>query len=78
MRRPADDAVEVTVPGGWTSGKKLRLKGRGIPASEPGDLYLVLEIALPAAVTDGQSAAYSALAQAFPEFDARTATGAQI
>ena len=78
VRMPADDAVEVTVPGGWTSGKKLRLKGRGIPASEPGDLYLVLEIALPAAVTDGQRAAYSALAQAFPEFDARTATGAQI
>jgi len=72
VRMPADDAVEVTVPGGWTPGRKLRLKGRGIPASEPGDLYLVLEVVLPAAVTDGQRAAYSALAQAFPGFDART------
>ena len=76
VRMPADDAVEVTVPGGWTPGRKLRLKGRGIPASEPGDLYLVLEVVLPAAVTDGQRAAYSALAQAFPGFDARTVAGA--
>ena len=75
VRLPADDAVEVTVPGGWTPGKKLRLKGRGIPASEPGDLYLVLEVVLPAAATDGQRDAYSALAHAFPGFDARTVAG---
>lgn len=76
VRLPADDAVEVTVPGGWTPGKKLRLRGRGIPASEPGDLYLVLEVVLPAAATDGQRDAYSALAHAFPGFDARTVAGA--
>jgi curved DNA-binding protein len=42
-------AVEVRVPEGSQNGRKLRLKGRGIPAATPGDLYLVLEIVLPPA-----------------------------
>lgn len=44
-----DGAVEVRIPEGSQSGRKLRLKGRGIPGSTPGDLYLVLEIVLPPA-----------------------------
>jgi curved DNA-binding protein len=69
---PGGDA-EVQVPAGWKPGRKLRLKGRGIPAREPGDLYLELDIAVPAPQTDAQRAAYAALAQAFPGFDARQA-----
>lgn len=72
---PSGDA-EVTVPAGWRRGRKLRLKGRGIPGTEPGDLYLELEIALPAADTDAARAAYAAMRRAFPRFDARRATGA--
>ena len=30
----------------------MRLKGRGIPAKQPGDLYVVLQIALPEANTE--------------------------
>ncbi|MGZ5269422.1 MAG: DnaJ C-terminal domain-containing protein [Ramlibacter sp.] len=74
VRTPGGD-VEVMVPAGWKPGRKLRLKGRGIPAREPGDLYLELHIAVPAASTDAQRAAYAALAQAFPDFDARQASG---
>lgn len=44
-----DGKVEVRIPGGSQSGGKLRLKGRGIPGSPPGDLYLVLEVVLPPA-----------------------------
>jgi len=69
-------AAEVTVPAGWKPGRKLRLKGRGIPGAEPGDLYLELEIALPPADSDAARAAYAALRQAFPDFDARRAQGA--
>jgi curved DNA-binding protein len=72
---PGGDA-EVTFPAGWKHGRKLRLKGRGIPGKEPGDLYLELDIALPAADSEAERAAYATLAQAFPAFNPRPSTGA--
>lgn len=39
--------VDLKIPSGSSTGKKMRLKGRGIPAKTPGDLYAVLRIALP-------------------------------
>ncbi|QTD45681.1 DnaJ C-terminal domain-containing protein [Ottowia testudinis] len=69
---PDGVTVEVTVPAGSGGGRKLRLKGRGIPSSAtPGDLYLELEIAVPGAVTPEQKTAWEALAQAYPGFDPR-------
>jgi curved DNA-binding protein len=44
--------VEVTVPANSRNGRKLRLRGRGIPGNPPGDLYLELELVLPPADTD--------------------------
>ena len=41
--------VDLKIPAGSSQGRKLRLKGRGIPAKEPGDLYVVLQISLPRA-----------------------------
>jgi curved DNA-binding protein len=58
--------VELKIPPGSHAGGKLRLKGRGIPASPPGDFYVVLQIALPAADNAGAKAAYEALASALP------------
>ncbi|MEN8132048.1 MAG: DnaJ C-terminal domain-containing protein [Pseudomonadota bacterium] len=43
--------IDLHIPAGSTSGRKLRLKGRGIPGGSPGDLYAVLRIALPPADT---------------------------
>jgi len=40
-------AIDLKIPAGSTSGRKLRIKGRGIPAKIPGDFYAVLRIALP-------------------------------
>ncbi len=74
VHTPTGEA-EVTVPAGFKPGKKLRLKGRGIPGKEPGDLYLELEIALPAGSGEPQLAAWAALRDAFPGFDARTEAG---
>ncbi len=46
-----DGPVTVTVPPGTSSGTRLRLKGRGVPASRPsgtpGDQYVRLKIVLP-------------------------------
>lgn len=44
--------VELKIPEGTVSGKKLRLKGRGIPGNPPGDCYVILTIALPPADTE--------------------------
>ena len=67
-------AVDLKLPAGSASGRKLRLKGRGIPSTEPGDLYVVLNIVLPAADTEAARAAYRAFEQAVP-FDPRERLG---
>ena len=74
---PGGAVIEVTVPAGWKAGRKLRLKGRGIPGKTAGDLYLELHLALPPATDDASRAAYAALAQAFPHFHPRSPQGAQ-
>jgi curved DNA-binding protein len=69
-----DGDVSLTVPPNSANGRRLRLKGRGIPgaspATSPGDLYVVLGVVLPPAATDAAKAAYSAMRDAF-EFDPR-------
>jgi curved DNA-binding protein len=64
--------VEVKVPAGVQSGRKLRLVGRGIPGSPAGDLYLVLKVVLPPANTERARALYREMAGAMP-FDPRAA-----
>ena len=66
--------VDLKIPAGSHAGTKLRLKGRGIPASPPGDLYVELAIALPPATSDAAREAYRALAAAAP-FDPRAHLG---
>jgi curved DNA-binding protein len=56
-------SVEVGVPGGSQSGRKLRLKGRGIPGNPPGDLYLILQVVLPPADNDKARKLYEAMAR---------------
>ena len=63
--------VDLRIPAGSQSGRKLRLKGRGMPGSHPGDQLVELSIRTPAAETDEQRAAYEALHAAFGEFNPR-------
>jgi curved DNA-binding protein len=42
-------AVELSIPAGSSGGSRLRLRGRGIPDKQPGDLYVELQITLPPA-----------------------------
>ena len=58
-----DGAVQLNVPAGSPAGRKLRLKGKGIPGKTPGDLYVVLVIALPPAQTEAAKEAYRAMAK---------------
>jgi len=54
--------VDVTVPANSAQGRKLRLKGRGIPGNPPGDLYVVLQIALPPSGSDKAKRLYREMA----------------
>ena len=72
--------VEVNVPAGSSNGRKLRLKGRGIPGAsgtEPGDLYLELELALPPASNDKARELYRTMEREFSSFNPREEMGAQ-
>ncbi|MFN0317508.1 MAG: DnaJ C-terminal domain-containing protein [Burkholderiales bacterium] len=56
--------VDLKIPPESSGGRKLRLKGRGIPGEPAGDLYVVMQIALPPADTEAVQAAYRELARA--------------
>ena len=58
-------AVDLKIPPGSKAGKKLRLKGRGIPARQPGDLYVELNIVLPPANNEKQRRIYEEMKQEF-------------
>jgi len=60
-----DGPIQLTIPPGSSPGRQMRLKERGIPGTPPGDLYVVLGLALPPADTDAAKEAYQAMARAF-------------
>jgi curved DNA-binding protein len=57
--------VELKIPAGSDSGKRMRLRGRGMPGATPGDQYVTLEIHAPPAHTDAQRKLYEQMAKAF-------------
>jgi curved DNA-binding protein len=60
-----DGTVALKVPAGAAAGRKLRLKGKGIPGREPGDLFAEIELVIPPADSPSAVAAYRAFAKAF-------------
>ncbi|MGJ7459229.1 DnaJ C-terminal domain-containing protein [Halomonas sp. RA08-2] len=66
--------VKLKVPAGSQTGRRLRLKGRGIPGPEPGDLYVELEVVLPPADTDRARELYETMAHELA-FDPRQRKG---
>jgi curved DNA-binding protein len=58
--------VELRVPAGSQTGRKLRLKGRGLPGDPPGDQYVVLKIVTPAAHSDAARELYERMARELP------------
>lgn len=67
--------VEIKIPAGASSGSKLRLKGRGIPSSTPGDFYAVLKIALPPADNEDAKEVYRNMSEQFKTFNPRSKLG---
>src|SRR5271156_6124333 len=50
--------VELTIPAGAQSGQKLRLRGRGMPASPNGDQIVIIKLVTPAADSAAAREAY--------------------
>lgn len=57
--------VDLKIPPASQSGRKLRLKGKGLGGSQAGDQYVTLQIMTPAADTEAAKRAYRAMEQAF-------------
>lgn len=59
--------VELKVPADSEAGRKLRLRGRGLPGNPAGDQIVELEVTAPRAADDAQREAYRKLAESFGE-----------
>jgi curved DNA-binding protein len=66
--------VDMKVRPESINGSKMRLKGRGIPGNPPGDLYVILQVTLPAADTDKAREIYRNMQQAL-DFNPRATMG---
>ena len=58
-------SVELKIPADSDAGRKLRLRGRGLPGPTPGDQIVEVEITAPRAVDERQREAYRELGKAF-------------
>jgi curved DNA-binding protein len=67
-----DGETKVTVPPGTSTGRRLRLRGEGMPdpRGKPGDLYTEVKIMVPSRLTDRERELFSELA-AVSTFDPR-------
>jgi curved DNA-binding protein len=66
--------IMLKVPPGSNYGRELRVRGRGIPAAEPGDLYAVLKIVWPPANNEKAKQIYEEMAKELA-FDPRAGLG---
>ncbi|MCS5562757.1 DnaJ C-terminal domain-containing protein [Marinobacter sp.] len=64
--------VNVKVPKGSSSGRKLRLKGKGLPGKHPGDQIVVLQIVMPEQHSKEAEVLYEQLAEAEKHFNPRS------
>jgi curved DNA-binding protein len=66
-----DGQVQLNIPPGSSAGRKLRLKGKGIPGHPPGDLYALLRIVMPRDQNAASEQAWRELAKAHAGFNPR-------
>jgi curved DNA-binding protein len=73
VQTPGGEA-KVTVPAGTSSGRRLRLRGRGLPnpKGKPGDLYAEVRIVVPEHLSDDERRRWEELARE-SDFDPRKA-----
>lgn len=63
--------VELRLPPGSSSGRRMRLRGRGLSGQQVGDQYVVLEVVVPPAEEADQRVLYEQLRELYRGFDPR-------
>lgn len=58
--------IDMKIPPGSQNGKRLRLKGRGLPGRSPGDQYVTLRIVTPPADSEAARALYRRMRDELP------------
>lgn len=66
-----DGSVNLKIPKNSTSGDKLRLKGKGLAGTPPGDQLVILKVALPKQHSEAAAALYRQLGELEADFDPR-------
>lgn len=61
-----EGTVDLKIPPGSQSDRKLRLRGRGLGGKQRGDQYVILKIMTPSANTDSARALYQQMAREMP------------
>jgi curved DNA-binding protein len=64
-------SVDLRIPAGSQTGRKLRLKGRGMPGDPPGDQLVEVSIRAPLVENDSQRAAYEGLRAQYAHYNPR-------
>ncbi len=65
--------VSLRIPEGSQSGRRMRLREKGLPGQPPGDQYVVLEIQTPPASKDTERRWYESMREEFAAFKPRAA-----
>lgn len=63
--------VSLRIPEGSQSGRKMRLREKGLPGQPPGDQYVLLDVQTPPASSDAERRFYDTMRDAFPAFKPR-------
>ncbi|MEW5880052.1 MAG: DnaJ C-terminal domain-containing protein [Pseudomonadota bacterium] len=74
---PDGSTLRVRIPAGAQSGRRLTVRGRGLPSTPPGDLDLIIRVVLPSADDPRARRLYETMARELSDFDARRAASAQ-
>ena len=67
--------VNLKIPPGSSSGDKLRIKGKGLAGTPPGDQLVILKVVLPKQHDEATQALYRQLAEHEAAFNPRTSLG---
>lgn len=72
-----DGSIKVRVPAGAQSGQQLRVRGKGIPSTPPGDLLLDIQVVLPPADAPKARELYETMAREL-NFNPREEAGSHV